>query len=315
MKNVSFRFFFTPAVIGGIIGILFALYLDAEFGNVGFLLGILIDFIKTISISIFIAGIFTWVSSSENFINKIRNLLKSIITDRTFLKDLNDTSKKDVLKLLLPLNQSQQNASDINSFINYYIDNLFNIVCDNIRQNYIVESEVYYSNNKIICDKIFRYRLLKNRAPKFNPITIGMSDEDIGYKVSEIIIQDPNGTIESIKNISLHKTQKDGEKMNIANIQLDKYNDRNFIDIIIKTQEIGYDHWYTISNQVLGPTEGMTFKIICKDNIVIKAIDIFSSNTDFKIEENEDKNRVLLYTNQWINPGSGIHTIVAIKSE
>ena len=125
MKNVSFRFFFTPAVIGGIIGILIALYLDAEFGNVGFLLGILIDFIKTISISIFIAGIFTWVSSSENFINKIRNLLKSIITDRTFLKDLNDTSKKDVLKLLLPLNQSQQNASDINSFINYYIDNLF----------------------------------------------------------------------------------------------------------------------------------------------------------------------------------------------
>ena len=59
----------------------------------------------------------------------------------------------------------------------------------------------------------------------------------------------------------------------------------------------------------------MTFKIICKDNIVIKAIDIFSSNTNFKIEENEDKNRVLLYTNQWINPGSGIHTIVAIKSE
>lgn len=311
-KYKSFLFqYFTPAILISIIGILVSLYIEEIYDN-SFpkWINFLVDFIKAISIAVLVAGLFSWITSTERFIKRIQSILESILIDMKFLADFDDKKKKKIMKSLFRSNESLEVVPNIDEYYNFYIEHILRVAHETVRTNYIVDTKIWYDPqiNKVVCEKRHRYRIYRNEKGTYDDITIGVIPSDIYFELSNVTISNDNRILEEIEKPEIVEMDWEGETAKIATIKLSKYQDEKVLNIDYVNREYGFDHWYTAAIQILKPTYGLTYRISCKDDLTIKAIDTFSQGACFTIKQNG--NEATITSNQWLNPGAGVSVIV-----
>lgn len=314
MKNYkSFLFqYFTPAILISVIGILISLYVEDNNGdNLPKGVKYAMDFIKAISIAVLVAGIFSWISSTERFIKRVQLILESILIDMRFLADFDDKKKKQIMKSLFRSNASLEVVPNIDEYYNFYIEHILRVAHETVRTNYIVDTRIWYDPqiNKVVCEKRHRYRIYRNEKGAYDDITIGVIPADIPFELCGVIISNDNRILEEINKPEVIEKDWDGEMAKIATIKLSQYQTEKVLNVDYVNIEYGFDHWYTAAIQVLKPTYGLTYKISCEIGMLVKAIDTFSQDVRFDIKRNG--NDAIITANQWLNPGAGVSVIVA----
>lgn len=312
-KYKSFLFqYFTPAILISIIGILISIYVeDVKGDSIPKWVKYVVEFIKAISVAILVAGVFSWITSTEKFIKRIQSILESILIDMKFLTDFDDKKKKQIMKSLFRSNTSLEVVPNIDEYYNFYIEHILRVAHETVRTNYIVDTKIWYDShiNKVACKKRHRYRIYRNEKGAYDDITIGVIPSYIPFELRDVIISNDNGILEVIKKPEILEKDWDGETAKIATIKLSQYQVEKVLNIDYVNIEYGFDHWYTAAIQILKPTYGLTYRISCKNGVMVKAIDTFSQDVRFDIKHSE--NEAIITANQWLNPGAGVSVIVA----
>jgi hypothetical protein len=312
-KYKSFLFqYFTSAILISIIGLIISLYLEETCGRSVTIKGrIIIDFIKAISMAILVAGVFSWISSTERFIKRIQSILESILIDMKFLAYLDDRKKANIMKSLFRSEASIEVVPNIDEYYNFYIDHILRVAHETVRTNYIVNTKVWYDSSidKMVCEKRHHYRIYRNEKGFYDDIIMGVIPSDICFELSDFVISNDNEILEEIKKPVTVEKDLEGEKAKIATIKLGQYQAEKVLNIDYVNREYGFDHWYTAAIQILKPTYGLTYRILCEKDTVVKTIDTFSQGACFTIKQNG--NETVITANQWLNPGAGVSVIVA----
>ena len=289
---------------------------DAKYGSICPIeIKTVFDIIRTLSIAVFVAGIFSWISSSQKFIDRIVEILKQIMIDKKFLAGLDEKKKKGAIKLLFRSDESVELVPNIDEYYDFYIGHIIKVAHENVRTNYFVNTTVRFDKKigRVICEKYHRYRMYRNEKGFYDDITIGFSPIELGCDLSKIIISGTNGLLEQIEAPMFEIKDRDGEKMKIATIKMKKFEAEKYLNIEFTSIEVGYDHWCVAAIQLVKPTNGLIYKITCEDDLIIKYIDTFSQGATFDIQRAEKV--VSIFADHWINPGSGISVVVGKKQE
>lgn len=300
---------YLPPILLSIIGVFASLYIESIMNTPTLWSKIIIEGLSTICIGFLAGAVFTWVSTSSKVVEKVKEQLKEIVSSFSFIKSLNDDTKKSLAQDLITPNIDAREHLEVREFLTTIINESFEIAKNNVRMEYNVEAKVRYSQGRIRCDKTYRYKLCRGASSVYEPILIGMSDDNIKFIVKEIKITDSKGNTDTFSNISLGKRNISGEDMLIGDVKLDKYNNEPYIRVTIKTTEYGYDHWHTISTQVLAPSQGFNFKISHSKDLLIRTCDIFAEGAKFDIHKEDDE--LTISTPHWIKPGNGVIAILA----
>ena len=305
---------FSYAILISLIGICISLYADAKVDSINSIeMKIAIDIIKTLSIAIFVAGIFSWISSSQKFLDRIVAILKEILIDKKFLAGLDEKKKKEAMKLLFRSGESVELVPNIDEYYDSYIEHIIKVAHENVRTNYFVDTKVRFDKEKgrVVCEKYHRYRMYRKEKGLYDDITIGISQVDLECDLSKIRISGINNVLEEIAAPAFEEKIQDGEKMKIATIKMNKYGAEKYLNIEFYSTEVGYDHWYTAAIELIKPTNGLTYIVKCEDDLVVKHYDTFSRGANFTIIKSE--NEIQFIADHWINPGSGISVVVGKK--
>ncbi len=309
--------YFTNIVCLGLIGVLVSLYVNEKYGSLcSTEVKTALEFIKAVSLAVIVAGIFSWITSSQRFLNRIQDLLRDIVIDKKFLTSLDDKQKREMMKLIYRSDKSIVVVPNIDEYYDFYIAHCIKVAQENVRTNYLVDTLVWYDakKDKVICKKHHRYKMYRNEKGFYEDIKIGVCPADIEFSVSDFKISNLNDIVlKKIENLQLSEMFIEGEKMKMATINVNAYKAEKFLNIEFVSIETGYDHWYTAAIQLSQPTYGLTYRVDCRDDIVVKAVDSFSQGASFDIERHEKD--VVIHSNQWINPGSGINVVVAKKDD
>jgi len=313
------RFFLNYCWIG-IIVILLTIIVDLNLSAQTLIQRICIELFKTIGISIVVASVFSWASESSEFIDKIQKLLKTIVVKRDFLSNLDSESKMDALKLIIqPTISEKKIYANIEDYYDFYIKQTMEIVNKNVRSDYYINARIFFDSDKqaLACEQTINYRLYPH-SKGFEGIKIGFTESNIlnGF-VSYVRIYKQNNGVEEIKkdDIELKEIVFDGVKALIASIDLSKYSAEKQLTIEIKTTDYGFDHWISASIQALIPTDGLTYRVHCDDDIEIISSDTFGQGVQFNIDKSEDNKELTVSTFQWINEGTGISIIASRKKK
>lgn len=95
-----------------------------------------------------------------------------------------------------------------------------------------------------------------------------------------------------------------------------KYTNEEYLTLKITVEEIGFEHWAHLIWMSLYPTETISYKIICQNNLVIKNHMIFDNQKDlyYVQEQRDDKNNMIEYTiscEKWTDPYTGFALVIA----
>lgn len=307
---------FSYAILISIIGICISLYVDAKYSGICPIeIKTVIDIIRTLSIAVFVAGIFSWISSSQKFIERIVEILEQILINKKFLSGLDEKKKKEAMKSLFRSDESVELAPNIDEYYDFYIDHIIKVAHENVRTNYYVNTTVRYDKEtgRVICEKYHRYRMYRNEKGFYDDFTIGFSPIDLGCGLSKIKIGGSHDLTEEIEAPMFEEKDQDGEKMKVATIKMKRYESEKYLNIEFTSTEVGYDHWYVAAIQLVKPTNGLIYTVKCEDDLIVKYIDTFSQGATFNIQREEKV--VNIIADHWINPGSGISVVVGKKQE
>jgi hypothetical protein len=324
MKNMNenkiipfFKKFFLNYFWLGLVVLLTTIVISEKITTPSFIINVIIETMKTIGISILVASIFSWTFESFSFIQRIQELLRSVVVKRDFLSNLDNESKMDALKSIIKASTIEKNIyANIDDYYNYYIKQTMSMSEKNVRSDYSVNAKIYIDKvkNKIACEQITNYRLYPNENG-FGIMRVGFIDEDQINEVSYVRIYKPEGGREEhcCENIKLEEEDFGGQLSRIAKIDLNKYNNEKHLKIEIKVIEYGHDHWISFPFQALQPTDGLRYQITCSDSIQIVTCVTFGQGIDFNIDENVLKTEACVTTYQWVNEGTGIMIVASLK--
>lgn len=312
LKSFFKRFFFNYCWIG-IITILLTIIFDLKIENKTLIIKIFIDFFKTIGISIIVASIFSWASETYSFVEKIQELLKSVVIRRDFLSNLDADSKANTLKAIIKPNSFEKTIyTNIEDYYNYYIKRTLEIKAKNIRSDYNMDARIFYDEaiNKICCERTTSYKIYPAENG-FDNIQVGFTNASDG-KILSIKIYKPEGGHDEYNNLELQEADWDGIKATFVAVELNKfYREEKSLVAEIRTIEYGCDHWIIVPVEIVKPTDGFRYTVICENGIKIMCYDTFSQGVIFDINESEDKHKITISTYQWLNEGNGMMIIAS----
>jgi hypothetical protein len=310
-----FKKFFLNYMWVGVAILLIAILLDKSYpeSTRSFTLGVVFKLLEGIGISILIASIFTFASSTSEFINSTRNLLEDIIIKRNFLANIDPEGKKVALKSLIQPSSSEMNKyPNIGDYYGYFIDKTLEIKERNVRSNYAINVRAYIcpTHNKIAIQGSYSYRLYPSEKG-FQPITLGFSDSISTCTV--VNVSDPQGERLIHKNPKLAPSTEGGVETYLAKIPLEKNfsEGKNHLDVELHVIEYGNSHWQLLQFKALQPTDGFRFQLHCEEEITVKEHAIFVVGAKSHLEISDNKKTLNFTCNQWVNEGSGLSVLVS----
>ena len=318
MKKV-FKNFFWLGVVVLLITIIVYEKLLVKYQN-SIIFKTLIDLSTTLSISIVISGIFTWVSESSFFATKIMSLLKSVVLKRDFLSNLDIANKKEALKVLIePSRFERNNFERVADYYSFYIDQTMDLSNKNIRSDYIANVEVSFEANIVQYITDITYRLFPNEKG-FGLLKVGF-EEQPGSKIGELIsakigissgeyvditnmFKDNDDTIGGMKSI-LKTVDLNQDK--IETIQL---KEQKFLIVKLTLKEYGYDHWVPINFRTLQPTSSFSYVVNYPSDFHCVSYNTYGQAINYTIDDSQP-HKLDIRTPQWLNEGAGINIIIS----
>lgn len=293
---------------------------------------IIIKLIEGFGTAILIAAVFTFASSSIEFIEQVKRLLEEIVLQRNFLSNLDSNKKKEALKLIIQPSLNEKNSyPNIGEYYDYSINKTLDVGKLSVRSNYNINCRAYYDKElkRVLVEGVYSYRLFPS-SEGFKDIIVGFEDKD--SFCSYVTVSDPNGeqkkyireTGETKQNENLIKLESHNSGGDItyrANISIDDFSiddsgkEKNHLDVELSVTEYGYNHWKLIQFKALQPTDGFKFHIHCDGDLEIVEHAIFVVGAKYYLQESENKKDFSVSCNQWINEGTGLCVLISIPHE
>lgn len=315
----------------GIVLLLISIIINIEYPSVNsnnyFL--ILAKFMEGLGIALIVASVFTFASSTIEFMEKIKGLLEDIILKRNFLSNLDPDSKKEALKLIIqPSNDERNKYPNIGDYYGYFIEKTLGVGRRSVRSNYNINSEAYYDDekNKLVVHGIYSYRLFPS-SEGYNHIIVGFEDKDSfcsyitvsdseGKQIKFTMDKEDKEDKEDNKKFILEESNQGGDVTYQAIISIKEFGgSKNHLDVELNVTEYGNDHWNSIQFKALQPTDGFKFHLRCKGSVSVRDHAIFVVGAKYYLDISEDKKIFTVSCNQWINEGTGLNVLVSIPHE
>lgn len=303
----------------GIVLVLLAIVLDLQIPTRGFLASSLINMLESVGIAIVVASIFTYVSGTSEFINKISQLLQSIVIGRNFLGNIDADSKREALSSLIkPSIEEKRIYSNIEDYLNTYINQTMDVTNKCVRSNYSVNARAYFDiETKSVCvDSIISYRVYPTKDG-YDAIKVGFLETDIGSACKRVVVNTPHGEREAHteQDLEFKIIEIDAGKARLATIDLSKHaKSCSHLDIFLEMTEAGSDHWIMLSFCTLMPTDGFRHTVHCEDGLKINAYHTFIHGAQFYVDNPSDREMTTSCT-EWINEGTGLSILISVPHE
>ncbi|MGD9788528.1 MAG: hypothetical protein AB7U30_11335 [Sulfuricellaceae bacterium] len=297
----------------GIVLVLLATVLDLQFPKRDFYISIFINLIVSIGIAIVVASIFTYVSGTSEFIEKIKALLQDIVVSRDFLCNIDTESKREALSSLIkPSTEEKRIYSNIEDYLNTYINQIMEVTNKCVRSNYTVNARAYFDRKakKVRVDSNISYRLYPTKDG-YSDIKVGFLEAEEESTCKQVVVNTPHGDREVHDNLEFKPTEIDAGKARLATVDLSKHaKNCTHLDISLDMTECGSDHWIMLSFSALMPTDGFRHTLRCEDGLVINKFQTFIYGAKFYVDQPSDI-EIITSSNEWVNEGTGLSILVA----
>lgn len=280
---------------------------------------LILEIFKSVGVAILIAAIFSYASSTSQFVEKIQKLLEDIVVKRNFLGNIDPEGKKEALKSLIQPSAAEKNKyPNIGDYYGYFINKTLEIGKKSVRSNYQITSRAYFdpAQKRIAVEGMYSYRLYPS-TDGFHDITVGFEEPQGGPSYCHhVVVSTPDGKRVPFNKPPLVEDHNGGDITSKATIPIKEVGkDNNHVDVELKLTEYGKDHWALITFKALQPTDGFRFHLRCEDSVKIQKHAIFVVGAAYFVEADEDGKSITIGCNQWINEGSGLSVLVSIPHE
>ncbi len=293
--------------------VLLATVLDLQLPKRDFYVSAFINLIESIGIAIVVASIFTYVSGTSEFMEKIKLLLQDIVVSRNFLSNIDTESKREALSSLIkPSAEEKSIYSNIEDYLNTYINQTMGVTNKCVRSNYTVSSRAYYNRqaNKVCVDSNISYRLYPTKDG-YSDIKVGFLESETESTCKKVVINTPHGERDVCENLEFKPIEIDAGKARLSTIDLSKHaKNCSHLDISLDLSEFGSDHWIMLSFSALMPTDGFKHALRCEDGMVINQFQTFIYGAKFYVDQPSNM-EIITSCNEWINEGTGISILIA----
>lgn len=277
-------------------------------------IGLLSELCKVGGVALFVSNIFTFRIDAEDFINYIKNQLRSIVLSKDFIRNLNIAERKDMLRLILRPSADQSNIySNIDEYFNKYIDEsmaLFDVI---FRSGLVIDIDAkYYQDiDKIALETNIEYRIYKV-SEEYEKLPMGFEDPD--SKLIETIISASNG---DSKKLDSGKDSEHNRDITLATLleqpipeQFQKY---DHLKVNREIREYGNSEWCLFSYRAMRPCDSLTIKINCDEKIQIMKCITYGKEENFDIKPKPPLNKcsdIRISYNGWLSPGFGVSVLL-----
>ncbi len=322
-EKISIIKTFIPWSFFGIILLIVALYLDAKYpnSNRSILCTVLINALSSFGISMIIAVIFSYITTTIDFIDMTKKFLSEIIIERKFLVTLADQHKREAIKALI-WNDNIEKNSNLHSYYDYLINELITTSKNSIRENYTINCTAYFDNDRIAVKGSYKYRVFRTHD-KFEPIKIkfldGNLDENssIPSKLEKLIIDSKDLRKEIIigdSELSKSSINHNNNEYTLPLNELDISKGQHNLNITLEVIEYGKQKSMLFTFMALQDTDGFSLILDCHDNISIQDTCIFTVNATCHEKISEDRKNIKIDCSQWLSKGSGF-SILLVKND
>jgi len=278
------------------------------------ILNICSSIIYILGSSLVVASIFTFSIESKKFIEYIIDKIEKTIIKKEFLDKLNDSDRREALRRILsPSDEKYKLFSNIKNYFEETITKSMTLFDCSFKSHYSIEVNAMIKNNKVCFEETLCQRLYKSKNG-FDQIQIRFDASDIKQEVILAQYTLQNGECFQIEKKDFKTLiEKEGYGLNwiVYSYDVPKSIDTEFISVVIKFEEYGYDHWQLFAHKTRIPSEGIKVTINCNDELIIKERVIFDNDKSYNCFLSKDKKKIEISTSQWISPGNGITVLVA----
>lgn len=245
---------------------------------------------------------------------QLNELLQNTIISKDFICTLNRECKANIIKYCIDTYDSN---SEMSKYILYKIQKLQEIDNCIIRSNIDYITTASKKDNNVVLKTAMSYRIYPQNG-KYSNIQHDFEKES--GKILEMKIVSPNGNTYTVPENDL-KTREEvrhyNDKVFTNLIKIpESYTKEDYLILKITVEEVGFEHWAHLIWMSLYPTETISYKIICQNNLIIKDHFIFDNqNSLYYVQKSkDDKGDIIEYTincDKWTDPYTGFALVIA----
>lgn len=244
-----------------------------------------------------------------NLVDVFVNKTKQCFITKEMLCSFSEKEKKEIIaKILTPDNDALNRYSNIRDYFYQKSDKYLNFFNINFRSHMDIDIKITKDKikQKLKAEYTISYRVYKINE-KYERLCI-FSEKDFDGIITTL--KDSND--KQLKTLEPDELIFENGKYYYEIPE--KYSNHNFLIIERQITEYGHPHWISIYWRSLTPIEGIKFTVKCTDGI-IKESNIFDNGDLYdKPKINDDRKLLLIKSNQWLDPYTGICVIVAEPS-
>ncbi|MCP4521883.1 MAG: hypothetical protein GY827_09380 [Cytophagales bacterium] len=301
--------------------ILFGFLINAEINSATFTgktyLLVLVELIKSIGIALLVANFFSFIIGTKDFVEFIKNKLQEVVISNDFVKDLDHKGKVKLAKLILgPKTEISKIYNGIEKYFDSYLNDSFKLFTLIFRGKVSINVKAKVgSDNIVFFDEELEYRSFRVDQKMAR---LRHSFEDNRSKHIKTTITTPDGDTYELADTDEHDdTNSEDASMAVKKIQSipDEFVKHDYLDIERHFHEFGEDHLGVFSYKATQPSDGLTIRFECYDDLIIKYVNTYGASSNFSIEPNSpiNKTEVVITCKKWLSPGFGVMVIVSKK--
>lgn len=311
--------FFKSFLFIGIILVLFGSVLQLlsgipEYPIVQIIKTIFSNAFSTVGVSLIIGYVIDMTRNSNDYISYTEDRLQNILISQKYLSGLPKEKKCEIIRKCLTGNIRNHLLSE---YVQDKSNKIYELCSGHLRNNIDYITTVSMQGDKVLLHTVMCYKIFK----------VNDNYQDIRHifnqstgKIISIKIKTPDKkfynvpqNLLSVKEIINNQTETAyGNTITIP----DKLKNHNSLSIEAVIEEYGYDHWAHLCWMSLYPTEGISYKIICKDDLIIKEKSIFDDPNGLfsTYTEKNEQGQITSYTikcEDWTDPYTGFSVIIS----
>ncbi len=277
-------------------------------------LKIVSSLLEAMGVAFVMGAIFDFSKNTSEFTEFISNVLSNIVISKEFLSRLTMADKTKALSLLLkPTNNQLDQYSNINDYFYKKIKEATEMFGTNFKSHLSVSVEAKYGENgKIKVSGIIRYRIYKIQD-KYKPLSMIFDDNQGVLKERRIL--HPKG----IENVQINDDTSVSKKKTEGGLEYTEYEfeiplkliEYKYLTIESRIEEEGEDHWIIFNWTSLTPYDGLSFTLICSDDLIIKKKTLFDNKEKYIFTESNNKKRLDICSTDWLDAYTGFSLLIA----
>lgn len=292
-----------------------------------YIINIINEIIRNIGIALLIAYVFSFVSSTQTFMNIIRERLVSIIITKDFLSKVNNDERRDMIKKIIKYTEEPVYIG-VSEYFDMHITQSLSLFNTHFRSSYQINANAKFDKEKgvIRVDSELRFRMYKV-CGNFEKLNVGFEDEDVESQPLEI--STPNGEKiiietqlkneheleEKNKNVIYHN----GISLNQESVaiiekelehELKKY---DYLDCINRFSEFGNENLQLLTYRITKPCDKLSIYLSCDSGLIIKKYIPFGELKRISCDWRNEKSILDIFCNDWIEAGFGVAILIGKK--